>query len=81
MMLLRIYNIIVKSECVIDVFFYFDGRITISNLSLCFVFGCRMHLNNCGNWLILAESFLHLNQIFGRKWGGKVRTHQQILGV
>jgi hypothetical protein len=50
-------------------------------ISLSFFFCCRTLFYNCGNWLILTGSFLRLNQIFGRKWDGKVQTHQQILGV
>lgn len=39
-----------------------------------------MLLENSGDWLILTENFLLLNQNCGRRWAGKVQILQQISG-
>src|SRR4051812_20276153 len=77
-MLLRFYNTIVENILVINILFYFDEGL---HFQISFLLLCRKLFYYCGDWLILTGSFLHLNQIFGRKWDGKVQTHQQILGV
>ena len=48
-----------------------------NNILFCY----RMPWKNFGGWLTLTDNFLLWSQISGRRWAGRTRIHQQILGA